>query len=187
MARRKAATAVTGTERMSGSLILQHKRAVMVAQAAKDEAGDKLKQALTQAKADGVDMVAFKAAEKLCGLDPARARLLYLNTGAIFEAMAPGVIGNKDLFDAVDPASKAERDELEYAEIEIRGFAAGRKGKTSKSDHRYDAGTMQAQAYERGWMRGVDAAFEEPEEGETVANDPEGKFEAAHLGSAAVN
>lgn len=162
MARAKGEAAAAAPVRSTHArLVLKHKRALMYARAAKDDAITAIKQRIKAAKDDGIPVDALDAALKLGKMDPAQARQLYKDTGRMFEAMWPGVLEQKDLFDDVEPASAEERSELERAEIELQGTVAGRLGETGQRDHRFEQGTAEAQAYERGWLRGNDSAFED--------------------------
>lgn len=163
MAKTKADAAAAAPVRSTyARLVLKHRRALMFARAAKDDANAAIKARIKSAKDDGIPVQALEAALKLGRLDPQEARQLYVDTGRMFEAMWPGVLGQKDLFDSVEPATADEHAEVNRAEISLAGMLAGRIGETGQRDHRYEPGTAEAQAYERGWLRGNDSAFEEP-------------------------
>lgn len=174
MARRKDGPAAADAPVRSthARLILKHKRALMFARAEKDQALAAIKARIKAAKDDGVPVKALDAALKLGKLEPAEARQLYVDTGRMFEALYPGVLAQKDLFDAVEPATDEERAEVDRAEIELEGVAAGRLGETGQRDHRHPPGTAEAQAFERGWLRGAGATYEA---NEAVADLPDAR------------
>lgn len=144
-----------GLPQIDGNLVNKHKTAVNSAKSKLDAATMANATAWQAVERDGVPTKPLKAALRMHRMEPDDARRLWLMTGAMYEAMNPGVLGQVDLFAIVAPADDGVMNEARLAEIEAAGRYAGGKGEKGLHDHGYEAGTEQAERWERGWRLGM--------------------------------
>lgn len=122
--------------------------------AVKDDAGMALAQAFKKAKADGAHLDALKMAIKIKRMDPDDAAQLLRQTIRYLRVMGSAAVNQLDLFAAPVDVEPEAADEFALAEVEAAGFAAGKKGEMGQRDHRWPVASSEAQAWERGWLRG---------------------------------
>lgn len=137
-------------------VFLKHYRKVREAKRAKEEASAALARVNKAAKADGVDLDAFKLLEKFRDLDDDELgmRMRHVRDYAKWLNLP---LGTQLTMFAEEPSAevsaKGLKDQSEW-EAGDQGYRAGRSG-SLRSDNPYDEGTEPYVAWDKEWTRGV--------------------------------
>lgn len=136
-------------------VFLKHYRKVREAKRAKEEASAALARVNKAAKADGVDLDAFKLLEKFRDIDSdeLEMRLRHVRDYANWLKLPLGTQLNMFAEATADVPAKAAEEQSTW-DAGDQGYRAGRSG-SLRSDNPHDEGTPLFVAWDKEWTRGV--------------------------------
>lgn len=149
-----ASLAEAKSHNVTPDTFLKHYRAMRDAKRAKEDAGIAYARVQKAAKADGIDLEAYKLFERLTKIDSDEAEIQLRHAMEMMQWAGKPLGTQLDMFrvDAQEPTSKTQREHAIW-EAGDAGLVAGRDGQ-DREDNPHEPGSEEHVAWDKSWAKG---------------------------------